>query len=107
MVPPPRAPRFPPRARALLSSSRPPRRLPPQLLTPGPSLPSPLPPNPPPVFHAVIEVPRGSKVKYRLDPATGLIAVANVLGTSVVYPHNYGELDGREAGRVQCGQRRC
>ena len=67
---------------------------------PSPSLLSPS--TNPPVFHAVIEVPRGSKVKYRLDPATGLIAVANVLGTSVVYPHNYGAFgwEGDEAGAM-------
>ena len=44
----------------------------------------------PPVFHAVIEVPQGSKVKYRLDEGTGMLTVDRVLGTSVVYPHNYG-----------------
>jgi inorganic pyrophosphatase len=38
----------------------------------------------------VIEIPRGSKVKYELDKKTGLIVVDRVLYSSVVYPHNYG-----------------
>lgn len=40
--------------------------------------------------HAVIEIPRGSKVKYELDKTTGLLHVDRVLYSSVVYPHNYG-----------------
>lgn len=38
----------------------------------------------------MIEIPRGSKVKYELDKATGLLHVDRVLYSSVVYPHNYG-----------------
>ena len=38
----------------------------------------------------MIEIPRGSKVKYELDKATGLLLVDRVLYSSVVYPHNYG-----------------
>lgn len=38
----------------------------------------------------MVEIPRGSKVKYELDKATGLIKVDRVLYSSVVYPHNYG-----------------
>lgn len=41
-------------------------------------------------FAAVIEVPKGSKVKYELDKATGLIKVDRVLYSSVHYPANYG-----------------
>lgn len=44
----------------------------------------------PNIFNAVIEIPRGSKVKYELDKKTGLIVVDRVLYSSVVYPHNYG-----------------
>lgn len=44
----------------------------------------------PALFNAVIEIPRGSKVKYELDKKTGLIVVDRVLYSSVVYPHNYG-----------------
>lgn len=44
----------------------------------------------PNVFNAVIEIPRGSKVKYELDKSTGLLYIDRVLYSSVVYPHNYG-----------------
>jgi len=40
--------------------------------------------------NAVIEIPKGSKVKYELDKETGLCKVDRVLYSSVVYPHNYG-----------------
>ncbi len=43
-------------------------------------------------FHAVIEIPRGSKVKYELDKPTGLLKVDRVLYSAVVYPCNYGFL---------------
>ncbi len=41
-------------------------------------------------FQAVIEIPKGSKVKYELDKTTGLVRVDRVLYSSVVYPANYG-----------------
>jgi inorganic pyrophosphatase len=41
-------------------------------------------------FQAVIEIPKGSKVKYELDKRTGLLRVDRVLYSSVVYPANYG-----------------
>lgn len=41
-------------------------------------------------FPAIIEVPKGSKVKYELDKATGLIKVDRILYSSVHYPANYG-----------------
>lgn len=44
----------------------------------------------PNVVNAVVEIPRGSKVKYELDKLTGLLKVDRVLYASVVYPHNYG-----------------
>ncbi|VAH00907.1 unnamed protein product [Triticum turgidum subsp. durum] len=47
-------------------------------------------PDAPTIFNCVIEIPRGSKVKYELDKKTGLIMVDRVLYSSVVYPHNYG-----------------
>jgi inorganic pyrophosphatase len=47
-------------------------------------------PGAPAIFNVVIEIPRGSKVKYELDKKTGLIKVDRVLYSSVVYPHNYG-----------------
>ncbi|KAG6538422.1 hypothetical protein ZIOFF_003543 [Zingiber officinale] len=47
-------------------------------------------PGAPAVFNCVVEIARGSKVKYELDKTTGLIKVDRVLYSSVVYPHNYG-----------------
>ncbi len=37
-----------------------------------------------------IEIPKGSKVKYELDKATGLLKVDRVLWSAVHYPANYG-----------------
>ncbi|KAL4323759.1 hypothetical protein GQ457_11G007480 [Hibiscus cannabinus] len=47
-------------------------------------------PGAPIIFNCVIEIGKGSKVKYELDKKTGLIKVDRVLYSSVVYPHNYG-----------------
>ncbi|OIW01647.1 hypothetical protein TanjilG_18218 [Lupinus angustifolius] len=47
-------------------------------------------PEAPKIFNCVIEIGKGSKVKYELDKKTGLIMVDRVLYSSVVYPHNYG-----------------
>ncbi|EFJ33488.1 hypothetical protein SELMODRAFT_143637 [Selaginella moellendorffii] len=44
----------------------------------------------PSVFNCVVEIAKGSKVKYELDKQSGLIKVDRVLYSSVVYPHNYG-----------------
>ncbi|KAJ9520317.1 hypothetical protein QJQ45_030217 [Haematococcus lacustris] len=44
----------------------------------------------PELCNVVIEIPRGSKVKYELDKDTGLCFVDRILYSSVVYPHNYG-----------------
>lgn len=41
-------------------------------------------------FQAVIEIPKGSKVKYELDKPSGLLRVDRILYSSVVYPANYG-----------------
>ncbi|KAH1154089.1 hypothetical protein GLYMA_18G110900v4 [Glycine max] len=38
----------------------------------------------------VVEITKGSKVKYELHKKTRLIKVDRVLYSSVVYPHNYG-----------------
>ena len=46
--------------------------------------------DPPNLLNAVIEIPRGSRVKYELDKKTGLLFVDRVLYSSIVYPHNYG-----------------
>ncbi|KAL8152647.1 hypothetical protein V2J09_010407 [Rumex salicifolius] len=47
-------------------------------------------PGAPKIFNCVIEIAKGSKVKYELDKKTGLIKVDRILYSSVVYPHNYG-----------------
>ncbi|KAJ7951400.1 Soluble inorganic pyrophosphatase [Quillaja saponaria] len=47
-------------------------------------------PAAPQIFNVVVEITKGSKVKYELDKKTGLIKVDRVLYSSVVYPHNYG-----------------
>ena len=41
-------------------------------------------------FEALIEIPKGCKVKYELDKETGLLKLDRVLYTSTVYPDNYG-----------------
>src|SRR5687768_18386935 len=41
-------------------------------------------------FPTLIEIPKGSKVKYELDKETGLLKVDRVLYSSVRYPANYG-----------------
>jgi len=40
--------------------------------------------------HVVIEVSKGSKVKYELDKRSGLLRVDRILYSSVIYPANYG-----------------
>ena len=39
---------------------------------------------------AIIEVPKGSQVKYELDKESGLVKVDRILYSSVHYPANYG-----------------
>src|SRR5262249_10526915 len=41
-------------------------------------------------FPAFIEIPKGSKVKYELDKATGLLKVNRALCSGVHCPANYG-----------------
>lgn len=43
-------------------------------------------------FNVVIEIPRGSKIKYELDKPTGMLKVDRVLYSAVYYPCNYGFL---------------
>lgn len=44
----------------------------------------------PKLIPVIVEVPKGSKVKYEIDKKTGLIKVDRILFSSVVYPANYG-----------------
>ena len=41
-------------------------------------------------FPAVIEITKGSKIKYELDKKTGLLRLDRILHTSTHYPANYG-----------------
>ena len=41
-------------------------------------------------FPAVIEITKGSKIKYELDKSTGLLRLDRILYTSTHYPVNYG-----------------
>ena len=43
-------------------------------------------------FRCVIEIPKGSKIKYELDKTTGLLWLDRVLHSAVHYPANYGFL---------------
>ncbi|MFT4233981.1 MAG: inorganic diphosphatase [Microbacterium sp.] len=44
-------------------------------------------------YDAVIEIPRGSRVKYEVDHETGRVALDRVLYTVFGYPTNYGFFD--------------
>jgi inorganic pyrophosphatase len=46
----------------------------------------------PAYIQAVVEVPSGSKAKYRLDEESGLLVLDRVLYSSVHYPANYGKI---------------
>jgi inorganic pyrophosphatase len=42
------------------------------------------------VFHAVIEIPKNSKVKYEYNEKMGVMMVDRIFRTPVQYPQNYG-----------------
>lgn len=46
--------------------------------------------NPPESVSAIIEIPRGSRAKYEIDKASGLIKLDRVIYASMYYPLNYG-----------------
>src|SRR6185437_1143751 len=46
--------------------------------------------NPPEEVTAVVEIPFGSRNKYELDKATGIMKLDRVLYSSVHYPGDYG-----------------
>jgi inorganic pyrophosphatase len=46
--------------------------------------------NAPAIVTAVIEIPKGSKAKFEIDKATGMIKLDRVLFSAVHYPANYG-----------------
>jgi inorganic pyrophosphatase len=51
-------------------------------VTPGPQAPR--------IVNAVIEIPKGSRAKYEIDKASGLLKLDRVIHSSFIYPVNYG-----------------
>lgn len=49
-------------------------------------------------FHAVVEIPAGSTVKYEIDPDTGVPVVDRFVLSPVAYPANYGFVTGSLEG---------
>ena len=47
-------------------------------------------PKPPEELYAVIEISKGSRIKYEYDEELGVIKVDRILYTSMHYPFNYG-----------------
>jgi inorganic pyrophosphatase len=54
----------------------------------------------PNIVNCIIEIPKGSKVKYELHKQSGLIKVDRILFSSVQYPANYGFIP-----KTYCGDR--
>lgn len=46
--------------------------------------------NPPDEINVVIEIPKGSSIKYELDAESGMVFVDRKLFTAMFYPCNYG-----------------
>jgi inorganic pyrophosphatase len=46
--------------------------------------------SPPHEINVVIEIPKGSNIKYEVDSETGALFVDRILSTSMSYPCNYG-----------------
>lgn len=46
--------------------------------------------NPPEEINVVIEIPKGSNIKYEIDKETGALFVDRKLFTAMFYPCNYG-----------------
>ncbi|HVS97761.1 MAG TPA: inorganic diphosphatase [Puia sp.] len=44
----------------------------------------------PDIVRAVIEIPKGTRLKYELDKSTGLLTLDRVLYSAMYYPMNYG-----------------
>ena len=55
---------------------------------------------PPGIVNCIVEIPKGSKVKYELHKQSGLIKVDRILFSSVQYPANYGFIP-----KTYCGDR--
>lgn len=46
--------------------------------------------NPPKDVNVVVEIPKGSNIKYQIDREMGILHVDRRLSTSMFYPGNYG-----------------
>jgi len=46
--------------------------------------------NPPEDVYVLVEIPKGSSIKYELDKDSGAVFVDRVLYTAMYYPFNYG-----------------
>jgi inorganic pyrophosphatase len=46
--------------------------------------------NVPGTVQAVVEIPKGSRAKFEIDKASGLIRLDRVLASSVIFPAHYG-----------------
>ncbi len=46
--------------------------------------------NAPAIVNAVIEIPQGSRAKYEIDKASGLLKLDRIIYSSFYYPCNYG-----------------
>jgi inorganic pyrophosphatase len=51
-------------------------------------------PNAPHVLHTVVEIPKGCRNKYELDPETGLFRLDRYLYSATHYPGDYGFVPG-------------
>jgi inorganic pyrophosphatase len=54
----------------------------------------------PEIVNGIIEISKGSRAKYELDKASGLLKLDRVLYSSVYYPANYGFIP-----QTYCGDR--
>jgi len=46
--------------------------------------------KPPDEINVVVEIPKGSSIKYEIDPKSGEISVDRTLFPAIFYPYNYG-----------------
>ncbi len=47
-------------------------------------------PNPPNELYVIVEIPKGSKVKYEFNSKMNILTVDRILFTAMTYPYNYG-----------------
>jgi inorganic pyrophosphatase len=52
--------------------------------------------------HAVVETPRGSRVKLEFDPKLGAFTLAKPLFAGLTYPYDWGPFPSIEVGQKPC-----